>query len=555
MNPKAEAHLRGEPAKIAFVNPSVGFSDRRKSKPIGLAYIMSYLRSRGYASAGFDFGDSEDDAEWLAERYGLDRFEVLGLSVYNESFRSAVEIATWVKRRRPETLIVLGGPHATAAHEHIARSRPCFDVIVRREGEEAMLELLEKRGDPAALRGIAGTTWRVPGGEPLVNPERGFVRDLDELPFPDAEFVSHSGYPPMTYYDEAQGREKAALAICSSRSCPYDCSFCGVLTIGRKYRSHKAERVAEELLYFRERDGVRYEHIYFSDANFFVSPKRALAIARSLFAADPNISFSFGTRVNQILRAADVLPELKRCGLRFIELGIESASPAVLTRLAKGVGPGVNVAAVKLLKRLGIEISLDFIMLDPATTLEDIAANVDFLRENGFYDYLPHDHLYTALVLYEGTPIRRFYEARYGLAINPDELPSPFTLFERPEVQRFCDTLRWFRRAWQGRIDETLARVELAALTAGRSISPEASARLQLDAVALRHAPNLFLENLLADARAGYPLADAWGPEGLLPIVGYDRVPLARLLARAEAAARDLGFESSPLASGTGRLS
>jgi len=28
---------------VAFVNPSVGFSDRRKSKPIGLAYIMAHL--------------------------------------------------------------------------------------------------------------------------------------------------------------------------------------------------------------------------------------------------------------------------------------------------------------------------------------------------------------------------------------------------------------------------------------------------------------------------------------------------------------------------------
>src|SRR5262249_3762598 len=158
------------------------------------------------------------------------------------------------------------------------------------------------------LRKILGTTHRLPScAEPIVNPDRGFVRELDELPFPDAEFISHSGYPPLTYYDEVQGRLKPALTICSSRSWPYDCSFCAVLTIGRKYRSHKAERTTEELLYFRDRHGVRYEHVYFSDANFFVSPRRALAIAEALHAADPNITFSFGTRVNQILRAADVL--------------------------------------------------------------------------------------------------------------------------------------------------------------------------------------------------------------------------------------------------------
>ena len=540
--------------RIAFINPSVGFSDRRKSKPIGLAYIMAYLREHGYENSGFDFGDSEDDPLLLCERYGLDQFDVLGFSVYNESFTAAVKMATWVKQRRPDTLIVVGGPHATAVHEHIARTHDCFDVIVRREGEETMLEVIGAIGDRTQMEGIAGTTLRrLDAGPPIVNPDRDLKKDLDDLPFPDAEFVSHSGYPPSTYFDEVQGRLKAALTICSSRSCPYNCSFCGVLTIGRKYRARASERVTEELFYFRERHGVHYEHIYFSDANFFVSPKRALAIARSLHQADPKVTFSFGTRVNQILRAKDVLPELQACGLRFIELGIESASPAVLERLAKGVDPSVNVAAVRLLNKLKIEMSVDFIMLDPASTLDDIEANVRFLRENGFYDYLPHDHLYTALVLYEGTPIRKFYETRYGLDFNPDELPSAFTLFERPEVQRFCDAIRTFRRLWQGRVDEVLARVEVVSLDRTRQISRGTRAKLQLDAIALRHAPNLFFENLLADAREGFPITDSAGFDGLLPLVGHDRVPLSELLDRAEAVARTSGAESSALATSKGR--
>lgn len=525
------------PPRIAFVNPSVGFSDRRKSKPIGLAYIMAYLREHGFDSCGFDFGDSEDDALALAEHYQLDRFDVVGFSVYNESFLNAVRMASWIRRRRPDTLIIVGGPHATAVHEHIARHHDCFDIVVRREGEETMLEIARHASDRAALASIAGTTVRqASGGAPIVNPDREFLKELDELPFPDAEFVSHSGYPPSTYFDEVQGRLKPALTICSSRSCPYNCSFCGVLTIGRKYRSRASERVAEELQYFRARHDVHYEHIYFSDANFFVSPKRALAIARALHDADPSVTFSFGTRVNQILRARGVLPELKACGLRFIELGVESASPAVLERLAKGVAPSVNVAAVRLLHQLGIEIALDFIMLDPASTLDDVEANIGFLRDTGFYDYLPHDHLYTTLVLYEGTPIRRFYEERFRVTFNPDELPAAQTLFERPEVQRLCDELRWFRRTWQGRIDEVLARLEFAMLDRDRAIAAADRARMQLDSIALRHAPNLFFENLIADARAGYPRVSTGGAPALLPVLGYDRVTLAALLERAERA-------------------
>ncbi|MGW3416827.1 B12-binding domain-containing radical SAM protein [Streptomyces phaeochromogenes] len=571
---------------IAFVNPSVGFSDRRKSKPIGLAYIMAYLEKSGFPSSGFDFGDSEDDAVELAAHYSLDRFDVVGFSVYNESFRAAIAMAEWIKNRRPECLIVLGGPHATAVHEHILRRYPCVDVVVRREGEEAMLDLVRgldvdvdvdvdvdgdgDAGDRAGLTGIRGTTWRAPDGAGLlVNEDRDFVPDLDQIPFPDAEFTSHSGYPDLTYYDEVQGRLKAALTICSSRSCPYNCSFCGVLTIGRKYRSREAERVVAELLHFRARHGVNYEHVYFSDANFFVSPTRALEVAEALYEADPQVTFSFGTRVNQILKAAEVLPRLKERGLRFIELGIESASEPVLERLAKHVKPEVNVAAVRLLKRLGIEISLDFIMLDPATTLPDIRANLEFLREAGFYDYVPHDHLYTALVLYEGTPIRDFYARRFGVVFDPDDLPSPFTLFELPEVQRFSDTLRAFRKQWQDRIDGALAQGELALASmadgsdgsdglGGSDLPRESHARLQLDVVSLRHAPNLFMERLLEDAEAGFPLLDEGGDEAgdkrgdddgleaLLPRLGHDHVHLHDLIERTEATAREAGFAQAP---------
>ncbi|MEV2233452.1 radical SAM protein [Streptomyces phaeochromogenes] len=554
---------------IAFVNPSVGFSDRRKSKPIGLAYIMAYLEKSGFPSSGFDFGDSEDDAVELAAHYGLDRFDVVGFSVYNESFRAAIAMAEWIKNRRPECLIVLGGPHATAVHEHILRRYPCVDVVVRREGEEAMLDLVRGLGvgvpagvdDRAGLTGIKGTTWRAPDGAGLlVNEDRDFVPDLDQIPFPDAEFTSHSGYPDLTYYDEVQGRLKAALTICSSRSCPYNCSFCGVLTIGRKYRSREAERVVAELLHFRARHGVNYEHVYFSDANFFVSPTRALEVAEALYEADPQVTFSFGTRVNQILKAAEVLPRLKECGLRFIELGIESASEPVLERLAKHVKPEVNVAAVRLLRRLGIEISLDFIMLDPATTLPDVRANLEFLREAGFYDYVPHDHLYTALVLYEGTPIRDFYARRFGVVFDPDDLPSPFTLFELPEVQRFSDTLRAFRKRWQDRIDDALAQGELAlaSMADGSDLPRNSHARLQLDVVSLRHAPNLFMERLLEDAETGFPLLDeggdgggdeaggAGGLEALLPRLGHDHVHLHDLIERTEAVAREAGFAQAP---------
>ncbi|MGW0390779.1 B12-binding domain-containing radical SAM protein [Streptomyces sp. NPDC003042] len=519
---------------IALVNPSVGYSDRRKSKPIGLAYIGAYLERHGFDATGFDFGDSPVAPDALCAKHHLDRFETVGFSVYNESLDATLEHAAWVKARNPEALIVLGGPHATAVHTDILRDCPDVDVVVRREGEKPMLDLARLRRD--SWLDIPGTTVRTPSGEIRVNIDSPFIDDLDALPFPDFPFVSDSGYPPLTYFDSAKGTLLSALAVNSSRSCPYNCSFCGVLTIGRKYRMRTGESVVAEVDHFRKADGLDHKHVYFSDANFYVYPKRALRIVQALHAYDPEITFSFGTRVNQLIKHQDYLPALKECGLRFVELGIESASPDVLKRLSKGVDPADNLAGIKLLERHGLGVSLDFIMIDPETTLTDLRANQAFLKAGGFYDYVPHEHLYTHLVLYAGTPIRTYYEERRGTTFGMSELPPIESLIEDPATARVHEALVWFRGAYQPAVDLVLAAAEalLQARARHRRDHPVTRGELdlQLDVVALRHAPNLFFDRLLDDCEAhgGEGAADF---AALVPHAGVGGPDLDGLLLRA----------------------
>ena len=537
------------PAKrIALVNPSVGFSERRKSKPIGLAYIGSYLISRGLDVTGFDFGDSPLPAGELCERYALDGFDIVGFSVYNESLQPAVEHARWIKARNPGCVIVLGGPHATAVHEAIVGRYGCIDAVVRREGEVAMAALAEA-AEPLAVAAIAGTTVRAADGTVVVNPDAPFIDDLDVLPFPDMAFVSDSGYGTLTYFDSDAGEVLPALAINSSRSCPYSCSFCGVLTIGRKYRSRSGASVVAEIEHFRRRDGVDYRHVYFSDANFYVHPKRAMDIVHAMHRYDPRITFSFGTRVNQLIRHQAAVPEMKEKGLRFIELGIESASEPVLKRLAKGTQPQQNWDAVQLLNRLGIEISLDFIMVDPETTLEDLEANATFLRATGFYDFVPHDHLYTSLSLYAGTPIRDYYAEKLGLVWDIEELPMVDPLVIDPYVRWIRSGLNWFRPAYQYEIDSVLGECEadLQARVRQRAAFPidEVELRLQLMVVSLRHAPNRFFDRLLAEAqacRAAGKLPEVPFEE-LIPATGIDGAPLAAALVETRRLRAALGEE------------
>jgi len=497
--------------KIAFVNPSVGFSERRKSVPIGLAYIMAYLEAKGYQSDGYDFGDSTTPPAELVRKYELWKYDLVGLSVYNESFHITMRMAEEIKFLNPASFILTGGPQATATHETIMSDWKLIDGVIRKEGELPTHSLVEAIDHKTDLADVPSLTWRDSTGTTRVNCEMVPLEELDSLPYPAASFTGEYEYPPLHFFDKLQDTLRPAIAINTSRSCPYNCNFCGVLTIGRRYRSRTPASISNELEFFRNLHGRDYTHVYFSDANFFVRAGRALDIVRELNRFDDRVTFSFGTRVNQVLRARDVIKEMRSLGLRFIELGIENASPAVLARLAKGVGPSVNEAAVRLLNRLGVDIALDYIMIDPASTIEDLQLNMRFL-ERYFLEYYPPDHFYTSLALYEGTPAREMYEERRGGKFETGVLPATRDVLERSETVIWWEISQGFRRDYQRRIDVTLAKGEtlLRHPAAVKALAERSGpwydlSCFQLDVISLKHAPVVFfrrLIDLIADGKA-----------------------------------------------------
>lgn len=484
---------------IAFLNLNCGPTDPRNMRPVGIAYIMAHLRTNGYESVGIDLKDErQESAEEVVAHLHLDKYAVVAMGVYNETAEAVIAVGQALKRAHPQALVVLGGPHATATHMDLA-STPGIDIVVRREGEETMLEIVRSLEADIGYEGIAGTTVNR-GSEPIVNPDRELSPDLDSLGFPDATFAGWDGEiseRPLTYYRQDLGGVVPALQVISSRSCPYNCAFCGVLTIGRTYRVRSVENVVAEIDYFRRRDGIAYKHVYFNDANFFVDAERSLNVARALSEYDSELTFSFSSRVNQILRATEHLAELRDLGLRYVEVGVESASKPVLKRLGKGVTPLINEAGIAALRRADIEVALDFIMFDPESTLDDLADNFRFLREYDFYDSLPHDPLYTSLTLYAGTPIREYFDRKYTLALGPHELPSEWSFFVDEGVGKLAEFVQLLRRSVQPLVDELSYRCQTLLLQSAGALSSETFGELQLRELSLRHLPYMLAESAL----------------------------------------------------------
>ncbi len=273
---------------------------------------------------------------------------VIGISVVGPTVALDTELTVQlIKKVNPGAKIVMGGIHPTFYdREWLERN---VDIVVRGEGEKTFPEViacLETGGD---LSKVMGISYR--DGDCLrQNPDREFVRDLDLLPMPDWSIVDFSLY---NIYLRPGGR---TAALETSRGCPYRCTFCPATHMWRHTQRFKsAERVLAELedLYGR---GVR--QIVITDDNFGARRDRERVIFAEIQRRGIEIRFWSFLRADLAIKDPQFIAEAARAGLKFVLVGYESLSEAMLDRYAKHPSGRVTIQdymrAYKVLKQHGI---------------------------------------------------------------------------------------------------------------------------------------------------------------------------------------------------------
>ena len=87
----------------------------------------------------------------------------LGISlITGPMIQGAIEVGTAVKERFPETPIVLGGWHPSILPEQSLEAG-FVDAVVLRQGEMAMLEIVERLGAGDSLEDVSGILWKKNG--------------------------------------------------------------------------------------------------------------------------------------------------------------------------------------------------------------------------------------------------------------------------------------------------------------------------------------------------------------------------------------------------------
>ena len=370
--------------------------------PIGIMSLSSVLKRAGHDCVMFDQANPETPNEVILEEILRRKPALVGLSFLSTtSYPYAKVLARQIRSVDSGIKIAMGGVFVTLNALLVKLQCGEVDFVCRGDGEQLILDLLERLDDPATVNGV---TWRERDGHLRHNADRPLQRDLDQWPFPDRESL------PLDFVESMPLDVPAVLSLerfttmQTSRGCPWPCVFCDIPIFNEgKWRARSAAHVVEELKHL-QRDG--YGSVYFVDDHFLLQPRRIEAICDGIRENGITIQWGCEGRVDSV--CMQLFPAMAQAHCRTIMFGIESGSQKVLDRLQKEQTLAEIETAVTNAKKAAIEIVHGFFVVgSPDETEEDLRETFRFasrIRIDSFG--------FNRLCVYRGTPLWQEYVRR-----------------------------------------------------------------------------------------------------------------------------------------------
>jgi anaerobic magnesium-protoporphyrin IX monomethyl ester cyclase len=382
--------------------------------PLGIAYVSSSMKRAGFKVATLNLNHCEgtlyNNLKSRLENNDIDVVMTGALSAQYGMVRPIVETAKMINK---DIITVVGGGIITSDPIVAMDALEYVDIGVIGEGEITSVELcrtLENRGDLTTVDGLIckadysvfdkygiNSCRSITENESnyIITNRRKEIEDIDSIPWPD-----YAGFELEKNLAANLGivgfNESNTLAMISSRSCPYSCTFC-FHTVGRKYRQRSLDSFFEELDYLVS--NYKIESLALSDELFARDISRLEEFCSRI--KKHNIKWLGGFRVDDI--TPEMLPLLKEGNCIAMGFGLESADNRILKSMRKGITVEQIERTLKLVYDAGIPISAGFIFGDIEETLETAHNTLVWWKEHPEYNISLR--LITA---YQGTHIYKY---------------------------------------------------------------------------------------------------------------------------------------------------
>ena len=314
----------------------------------------------------------EDPTAAILSTINVHQVELLGVSCMpGPQMVAAMETCREIRRLRPHVRIVWGGyfpslyPDATLNAKYV-------DYVVRGQGEDTLLELIDALRGKRTLESILGLCYKDAFGFHRTNAERP-MKGPDEFPWSPFHRLPVEKYLRPSFFGKRTAVHHASIG------CPFNCSFCGVhAAYGRAERMESPERTVKILNYLVGRYGA--DSVQFYDMNFFLREDHARELADRL--APLNLRWWCEARVDIMSRYSDAtLEAIKKAGCAMIFFGAESGSDWVLKEMQKGITTEETVTMAHRTREFGIIPEFSFVIGNPGDPERDTRETVSFIRK------------------------------------------------------------------------------------------------------------------------------------------------------------------------------
>ncbi|OGL15607.1 MAG: B12-binding domain-containing radical SAM protein [Candidatus Rokubacteria bacterium RIFCSPLOWO2_12_FULL_71_19] len=417
--------------------------------PVWAGLLATFARARGYAVEIVD-AEAEDLAPAeVAERLATLAPRLAAVVVFGhqpsastQTMPAAGAICAAVARRAPGLPTLLVGGHVSALPERTLREEAC-DFVCQGEGPHTIVGLLEaQRAGGTGYDRVPGLWYRE--GEALRStPPAPLLDDLDrDLPqmawdlLPVPRYRAHNWHC-FGFLD----RRQPYASIYTSLGCPYKCTFCCINSPFGKpgYRYRSADSVIEEIDLLVQKHGVR--NIKILDEMFVLNYRHVESVCDRIIERGHDLNIWAYARVDTVKEP--ILDRLKRAGINWLALGIESGSQHVRDGAQKTFGRADIAATVRAIQAAGINVIGNYIFGLPDDDHDTMQATLDLACElqcefANFYSAMayPGSRLYD-MALAEGWPLPAAWSGYSQHAV--DTLPLPTRFLSAAEVLRFRD--------------------------------------------------------------------------------------------------------------------
>ena len=348
--------------------------------PLGTLYAAALVRSMGNEVRLFDT-NLIDNAKLIQQ--SLKNENPDWVVIYDDGFNYLTKMCLTVMREAAMEMIRQAKAHganvaicSSDSTDHYDKYLEAgADLVVLGEGEKTLEQLLTKNNiDKESLASIAGIAYRQ-NGKSVVNPKRGVLRQLDELPLPAWDLVDVEAYKKIWLEHHGYFR----LNIATTRGCPFKCNWCAKPIYGNRYHAHSPAYIVREIKYLLEQH-PDLSSFWMCDDIFGLKPGWVQEFRDLVKEADLAFSYKIQSRVDLLLQA-DTIDALVESGLREVWVGAESGSQKILDAMDKGTKVEQIYEATHLLKEKGVRVCFFLQFGYLGETEEDIQQTMDMLFE------------------------------------------------------------------------------------------------------------------------------------------------------------------------------